>query len=164
MDVFTYIVDLFAITSDEEDLPKNEENPGSGPGAGQPACVIAWDASFLIAWFDDCYALLIIIVRLLLCLYQNVLLMSWTSQKHPQWRQYHYHYNNPHHAYYLASKIFTQRTFLLLTRTLNHILVQHHIISTFVHLIIRFFFSHHHPISFKWLFLRVKIINRLQMQ
>ena len=41
MDVFTYIVDMFASTSDEENLPKNEENPGSGPGAGGPACVIA---------------------------------------------------------------------------------------------------------------------------
>ena len=49
MDVFTYIVDIFASTSDDEDLPTNEENPSSGPG-NPPLCVIAWDASFPIAY------------------------------------------------------------------------------------------------------------------
>ena len=41
MDAFTYIVDLFTIASDYEDLPRNEEDPSGGPGAGPPVCVIA---------------------------------------------------------------------------------------------------------------------------
>ena len=44
MDAFTYIVDMFTITpSDDEDLPKNEENPSGGIGGYPVACVIAWD-------------------------------------------------------------------------------------------------------------------------
>ena len=41
MDAFTYIIDIFTITSDVEDLPKNEESPTGGSGANPPVCVIA---------------------------------------------------------------------------------------------------------------------------
>ena len=51
MDAFTYIIDIFTYTSDEENLPVNEERPGRHTiGSGQGGCVIAWDASFLIAY------------------------------------------------------------------------------------------------------------------
>ena len=42
MDAFTYIIDKFVFTSDDEDLPKNEEDPtGGGSGNPPPGCVIA---------------------------------------------------------------------------------------------------------------------------
>ena len=49
MDTFFYIIDMFAFASDEEGLPKNEEDPrSSGSANGPPGCVVAWDASFPI--------------------------------------------------------------------------------------------------------------------
>ena len=41
MDAFNYIIDMFAIASDEEGLPTNEENLWYGPGAGPLGCVVA---------------------------------------------------------------------------------------------------------------------------
>ena len=63
MDAFTYIVDLFTVTSDGEGLPTNED--GGGTGAPPPICVIAW---FLIAYLTNATPFYNTIVSLLLYL------------------------------------------------------------------------------------------------
>ena len=78
MDAFTYIIDVFTVTSDDEGLPTNQEAAGSG--APPPICVIAW---FVIAYLTNATPFYNIIVSLLISLDLDVLLMSWISQKHP---------------------------------------------------------------------------------
>lgn len=115
MDVFSYVFDLFASTSasDDENIPTNEDgNRNPFQQSSGSYCVIAWNASFLIAYLtNNCYALLLYVF--FLCLYQNIfvnVLPVRFSENHPQWRQhYHYHYSHacPKHVIFFTKPHFS---------------------------------------------------------
>ena len=93
MDAFTYIFSSH-ISGTDVSVPTNEDCGNAGYGSGC-MCIIAWDALLLIAYY---YAFsIIIIVRLFLCIDENILLImsSASSETHtPQ--HYRYHYDHYH--------------------------------------------------------------------
>ena len=102
MDAFNYIIDMFAIASDEEGLPTNEENLWYGPGAGPLGCVVAWDASLLIhIWrtaTTSSYVFLFI-------LGSNIIIINTIT------------HTGPHHNFHSTSTIVAFRSFVFLFST-----------------------------------------------
>ena len=87
MDVFIYIFSSPAFDTDVS-VPTNEDIGNAGPGSGCK-CIIAWEALFLIAYLTITTSLFTI-VRLFLCIDQNILLiMSSASLRNTQHYRYH---------------------------------------------------------------------------